>query len=111
MPIVFHFHPGSAAEPGSAGDPDMKPLQLKPTGFERYASPLIIRPIADGARFRTAALVLTSDVPPAELVAGTKSYSADFTLDTVLARKIKPLNRDGHTFVDPIELFLSELKK
>lgn len=111
MPIVFHFHPGSPDEPGSDGDPDMKPLQLKPVGFERYASPLIIRPIVDGTRFRTAALVLTSDVPPAELVAGTTSYSADFTLDDDLARKIKPLNRDGRAFVDPIELFLSELKK
>ena len=26
MPIVFHFHPGAADEPGSAGDPNMKPL-------------------------------------------------------------------------------------
>ncbi|HEX4960990.1 MAG TPA: type III-B CRISPR module RAMP protein Cmr1 [Thermoanaerobaculia bacterium] len=111
MPIVFHFHPGSTNEPGSAGDPDMKPLQLQPVGFERYASPLIIRPISDGTSFRASALVLSSDVPTAELVADEASYSAAFTLNTNLARGIQPLNRDGRVFTDPLELFLSELKK
>lgn len=111
MPIVFHFHPGSQDEPGSAGDPDMKPLQLQPVGFERYASPLIIRPIADGRGFRTAALVLSSEVPAAELRAEAKTFPVDTALDANLARQIPALNRNGHTYVDPLELFLSELQK
>jgi CRISPR-associated protein Cmr1 len=111
MPIVFHFNPGSQDEPGSAGDPDMKPLQLEPVGFERFASPLIIRPIPDGDRFYAAALVLSSDIPDSQLVAGEEIYPVDWRLDPNLAKAIPPLNRNGTTYVDPIELFLSELKK
>lgn len=111
MPIVFHFHPGSDAEPGSKGDPKMKHLQLQPVGFERFASPLIIRPIPDGPVFRAAALALCSEVPDAELVADKKSYSANWKLDATLAGNIPALKRGGTIFTDPIELFLSELKK
>lgn len=111
MPIVFHFHPGSPAEPGSMGDPGMKPLQLQPVGFERFASPLIIRPIADGSSFRSSALVLSSDLPQAELVAEKTSYPAAWQLDNALAQQIPALNRNGKTFTDPLDLFLSELKK
>ena len=111
MPIVFHFHPGSDSEPGSKGDPNLKPLQLHPVGFERFASPLIIRPIPDGKVFRTAALVLSSDVPDSELKAGEESFPAEWRLDPALAAKIPALKRGGTIFTDPIELFLSELKK
>jgi CRISPR-associated protein Cmr1 len=111
MPIVFHFHPGSPGEPGSMGDPNLKPLQLNPIGFERFASPLIIRPIPDGNLFRNAALVLSSDVPDSELKAGERSFSAEWRLDPTLAAKIPALKRGGTIFTDPIELFLSELKK
>jgi CRISPR-associated protein Cmr1 len=111
MPIVFHFNPGSQDEPGSAGDPDMKPLQLQPIGFERFASPLIIRPIAQGKSFYTAALALSSDVPDAEFVAGTDVFTADWRLDSASALKIRPLNRNGISHTDPIDLFLSELKQ
>lgn len=111
MPIVFHFNPGSASEPGSAGDPGMKPLQLQPVGFERFASPLIIRPITEGKNFYTAALALSSDIPDAEFVAATNVYPVDWQLDPSSAKKIRPLNRNGMTHTDPIDLFLSELKK
>lgn len=111
MPIVFHFNSGSQDEPGSAGDPDMKRLQLQPIGFERFASPLIIRPIADKNKFYTAALALSSDIPDSQLVADSKIYPADWQLDPTMAKDIRPLNRNGNTYVDPIELFLSELKK
>jgi CRISPR-associated protein Cmr1 len=111
MPIVFHFHPGSAAEPGSAGDPGMKPLQLQPVGFERFASPLMIRPITEGTGFRASALALCSDVPQVELNAGAKVHAADWRLDQNLAQQIPALNRNDKTYSDPIDLFLSELKK
>jgi CRISPR-associated protein Cmr1 len=110
MPIIFHFNPGSQDEPGSAGDPDMK-LQLQPIGFERFASPLIIRPIADGNKFYTAALALSSDIPDSQLIAGEDIHSVDWRLDSGQAKAIRPLNRNGITHVDPIDLFISELKK
>lgn len=111
MPIVFHFHPGSPDEPGSMGDPDMKPLQLQPVGFDRLASPLIVRPIADGRGFRAAALVLCSEIPVSELQAGKNVHPVDTTLDPNLARQIPALNRNGRTYTDPIDLFLEELKR
>ena len=111
MPIVFHFHPGSPHEPGSQGDPGMKPLELRPMGFERFASPLIIRPIPDGNGFHASALVLSSDVPAAELMAGKQSFPVKTTLDPNLARQIPVLNRDSQVYTDPIQLYLSELEK
>jgi len=111
MPIVFHFHPGSPDEPVSKGDPDMKPLQLKPVGFERFASPLILRPIADGNGFRLAAVVLCSDIPPVELAAGETNHLVKWELDSELAQRIPALNRNQQIYIDPIDLFLAELKK
>jgi CRISPR-associated protein Cmr1 len=111
MPIIFHFHPGSPGEPGSAGDPDMKPLQLQPVGFERFASPLILRPMADGSGFRSIALVLSSEVPDSELLTGSQTHRVDTTLDANLARQIPALNRNGRSYTDPLDLFLEELKK
>jgi CRISPR-associated protein Cmr1 len=110
MPIIFHFNLGSQDEPGSAGDPGMK-LQLQPIGFERFASPLIIRPIAEGNKFYTAALALSSDIPDSHLIAGEDIHSVDWRLDSDQAKAIRPLNRNGITHVDPIDLFISELKK
>lgn len=111
MPIVFHFHPGSPHEPGSAGDPGMKPLQLQPEGSERFASPLILRPIPDGQGFRTIALALSSDVPAAELVAGGSRFPVRADLTPALAASIPALCRNGQAFTTPIDLFLEELQK
>lgn len=111
MPIVFHFHPGSPHESGSAGDPGMKPLQLQPEASERFASPLILRPIPDGQGFRTIALALSSDVPAAELVAGSSRFSVDTDLTPELAASIPALCRNGKAFTNPIDLFLEELQK
>jgi CRISPR-associated protein Cmr1 len=110
MPIVFHFSPGSRDEPESQGDPALKPLHLKPIGFERFASPLILRPIAEGERFKAAALVLSSDLPAAEFVAGKSSTPVRCDLDPTLAAAIEAMkNAQGKVFTDPLELFLSEL--
>jgi CRISPR-associated protein Cmr1 len=111
MPIVFHFNPGSVSQPGSMGDPDMRPLHLQPIGFERFASPLILRPFAEGASFRTVALALASPIPDAELVAGGTKHPADWRLDPELAARIPALTRPGKVYEDPIELFIRELEK
>ncbi len=89
----------------------MKPLQLQPVSSERFASPLIIRPMVDGSGFRSTALALSSDVPVCELLAGNKTHNVDTVLNANLARQIPALNRNGRTFTDPLDLFLEELKK
>ena len=111
MPIVFHFHPGSADEPGSSGDPAMKPLQLQPLGFERFASPLILRPVLVDTKYYAAALVLSSDHPAAELLAGQARHAVKIALDPYEAQTIKPLKRNGKVFTNPIDLYLWELAK
>lgn len=103
MPIVFHFK--------DPGDPAMKPLHVQPADAERWASPLIIRPVPDGNRFRTAALVLASDRPRAVLVAEKKSFDIECDLDEDLAAQIPALRRGSTVFTDPIQLFLAELKR
>jgi CRISPR-associated protein Cmr1 len=113
MPIVFHFHPGSSQEPDSLGDPKMKNLQLQPRGDrDRFASPLILRPIPDGkGSFLAAALVLASDVPNCELVADHAVFPVEWALDPGLARQIPALHRNGKVSTDPLQLFLEELQK
>jgi CRISPR-associated protein Cmr1 len=111
MPIVFHFHPGSREELGSQGDPDMKPLQLQPVGFERFASPLILRPIPDGQGFRASALALDSNLPAIEFKVKDETFPVQWQLDDQLASRIPALTRNGRTFIDPIDLFLAELSQ
>lgn len=52
MPIVFHFK----GEPG--GSPPPRDHRLEPRSATRLASPLVLRPIADGGQFRAVALRL-----------------------------------------------------
>lgn len=111
LPIVFHFHPGSKEEPGSKGDPDMKPLQLQPVGFERFASPLILRPIPEGQSFRASALALDSGLPAIEFRVKDETFPVQWQLDEQLASRIPALKRNGRTFIDPIDLFLAELSQ
>ena len=113
MPIVFHFHPGSREEPGSMGDPGMKPLQLQPDleNSDRFASPLVIRPIPKGNGFSAAAVALASELPPAVFVAEKKRFSVQYDLDPDLAAKIPALKRGAQVFTDPIELYLRELTR
>lgn len=105
MPIVFHF------KDKDKGDPAMKPLHVQPADAERWASPLIIRPIPADNRFRTAALVLASDRPRAVLVAKEERFDIECDLDEGLAAQIPALQRGNKIFTDPIQLFLAELKR
>jgi CRISPR-associated protein Cmr1 len=112
MPIVFHFHPGSPNDPGSQGDPNVKPLQLQPEMSDRFASPVILRPLQDETGFRAAALVLSSKIPATILVAGSNPTPAEWRLDPHLAAQIPALQRPGGPpFTDPVQLLLAELKR
>lgn len=103
MPIVFHFK--------DSGDPSCKPLELRPKEFERFASPLLLRPVADGQKFRTLAVVLSSEPPAAQLLAGKKSFPVETGLDSTTAAQIPALVRGQTVFTDPIALFLWELQR
>jgi hypothetical protein len=85
-------------------------LQLQPVGSERFASPLIIRPMRDPQGFRTVALALSSAVPSAELVADDSRFPVRTDLTPDLAASIPALCRNGQAFA-PIDLFLKELQK
>jgi CRISPR-associated protein Cmr1 len=104
LPIVFHFV--------DSGDPNAKPLQLQPVGDrDRFASPLILRPLTDGTTFRSAALVLASDVPDCELLVNKSARLVAWSLDLADASGIPALRRNGNVFTDPLQLFLEELEK
>ena len=112
MPIVFHFNPGSRDDPGSQGDPDVKPLTLQPRSAERLASPLILRPVAHGAGFRAMGLVLhTPTVEDAVLIAGTNRFDVRTRLDLTTAKAIRPLTVNKQIETDPLERFLHELRQ
>jgi hypothetical protein len=104
MPIVFHF--------STAGDPDFERMELRPAEFERMASPLILRPLADGGGYRAAALVLAAEVPDCTFRWDTKSAPVDWQLDASAAAAIPALRgrRGAAAATDPLDLFLSELK-
>jgi CRISPR-associated protein Cmr1 len=104
MPIVFHFV--------DRCDPSMN-LQLQPVGErDRFASPLILRPIPDGkGSFLAAALVLSSDVPECELIADRNAFPVRWALSEADARDIPALQRPGKVYTDPLQLFLEELAK
>lgn len=108
LPIVFHFV-------GGEGDPEFTPFQVHPRDHDRFPSPLILRPLADGAQFRAAALALTVDTPSdLVLTYGTSTADVQWQLDESLAARIPVMNdrtARPSVFTDPIDRFLWELKK
>jgi CRISPR-associated protein Cmr1 len=112
MPIVFHFHPGSDGDPGSKGDPKGKPLELRPTEGDRFASPVILRPIPEGTKYRLAALVLESPLPAAVLRFNQEAIEVTCKLDQAMASQITVLRDDkGTLHEDPINRLLVEIRK
>jgi CRISPR-associated protein Cmr1 len=111
MPIVFHFHPGLREDPPSIGDPDAD-IQLQPEQGDRFGSPVILRPMADGRRYRAAALVLSVNLPPTVLQVGKKTVSVRWSLTNPEAATL-PVLRDeaGIIHRDPIDRLLEEIKK
>lgn len=98
MPINFHF----------LSDPQMGKFQIKPVGFERMASPLIIRPyLGTDSKYGCLAVLLPHrelDHTSLELVGDGASWPAQATLTAAEARSPKSPLR-GNT--DPLLSFLS----
>ena len=91
MPIIFHF------QDNSPGDPD--DTTLKPAKFERMASPLILRPVADGGQYKAMAVVLQvpgSGEVPVVLATKGKVQAADVNikLTAEVAHHIAPLKEN-----------------
>lgn len=76
LPIIFHFHPGSRDEPDSRGDPADE--TLAPVKLNRFASPLILRPLRNDQQFLAVALRLTgTEVPDRLALSPPPRYPAD----------------------------------
>lgn len=100
LPLIFHFP--QRGEPGDA--------TVKAKGYERMASPLILRPLScDGRRAVGLAVVLDGPhLPPGDLVLVEekgKTHLIDAQLNQREARLIKPLS--GQT--DVLQAFLDTL--
>jgi CRISPR-associated protein Cmr1 len=104
LPIIFHFQ-----EEHGVQEPEE--TTLKPVGFERMASPLIIRPFRrhDG-KFECLALVLQRPEHPLALELKRKSGQPSFlgaqvshSLSRDEAARVKPLNGNP----DPLAAFLN----
>lgn len=91
-------------------------LQLNPVDADRFASPVILRPIAQDRDYFLAVLVLSSPTPDAVLQVGKKPRSVFHAVSHALspadAARI-PVLKDskGVVHTDPIERFLAEIKK
>lgn len=96
LPMIFHF--------STRGDPEQKSITLRPRGRNRLASPLIIRPIRDGERFRAMALVLRVAGPDHEyeLQVRDKWEPVQIELTSAEAKQIQPLHGDP----SPLDAFL-----
>lgn len=106
LPIIFHFHPGTAGEPESRGDPADE--TLNPVGLNRFASPLIIRPIRKDHHFLAFALRLTGTTVPDSLeLSPPPLYPADTRshLTKAEAQGILPMSLGRSD--DVIEAFLN----
>ena len=99
MPIIFHFV--GAGEPGDS--------TLKPVGYERMSSPLIIRPLHNGdGQWQAGALLLPHKGWSALAVELANSREVKLW-DNKQAEHIRPLREnDGG---DPLSAFLDYFKK
>jgi len=110
LPIVFHFQ-NDPHDPNAQGDPDFEPLELRPAEFERFASPLLLRPIPTSQGFLPGALVLSSAMPESVLLAGPKRFPVKTHLTPAEAARIPALASPGSPPTDPLERFLEELRR
>lgn len=103
LPIVFHFKQGKVEE-GKAGDP--ADFVLLPEGFDRLASPLVLRPwLGADQRWRAAALLLPHahvDAMKLRLPGGSVAAPAQWW-QPGLAAKVRPMAGHG---TDALSAFL-----
>jgi CRISPR-associated protein Cmr1 len=101
MPIIFQFIKGPP------------PFTLLPERGKRLASPLVLRPLHCGSRYRAAAFYLSTGLAPGEpgVVIGKSAHSAGtpaklhLTLEAAAA--IEPLAKVTPVSADAIEAFLA----
>jgi CRISPR-associated protein Cmr1 len=105
LPIIFKFKD----EDERNGDPSAS--TLKPKGSERWASPLILRPVVCSDGYIGLAIRLASRLDDVDggvvLENGVNNYKAEWKLDGKDANQIEPLS--GKT--DVLQAFLEYLKK
>jgi CRISPR-associated protein Cmr1 len=102
LPIIFHF------KDEQKGDSPETTLQGAEEGHERFASPLILRPLAckGGVFVGLAAVLQGSDLPPLALKGREGTVEAQLTKDDLT--KLPNLNVNNQT--DVLQAFLDSLR-
>ena len=111
LPIIFHFQT-SRHEPDTLGEPEDS--QLKPAGekVDRFASPLILRPVPSGQRYFLGALALHSPLPEVVLQHSGGTEPVVCSLSTGDAGQLTVMrDSKGILHTDPIARFFAEIKK
>ncbi len=116
-PVIFHFK----TEPGEREPPDttLVPAPVARLGkdgkevvYGRLASPLVLRPHADGTSVTPLAIRLEHPAPARWALLVRKEVKAENVRAEVTpeeARRIKPLKVDGSTTNDPVTMYLRRL--
>ena len=104
LPMIFHFC--------TLGDPPQNSITLQPRDHNRLASPLVIRPIRDGDRFRAMAMVLQVSGAEHELKleVGTDWKPVHAHIDRTEAEQILPLRGEPSPLVAFLRHFSAKTK-
>lgn len=103
MPIIFHFKDMNRSNPSDPNS-DPKDTTLQGVNCHRFASPLILRPLAcsEGRAVGLAVILQGSDLPPLILKGAPENPPVRATLTSTEASAISPL--DGNP--DVLQKFL-----
>lgn len=111
LPIIFHFQT-SGQEPDTLREPEDSQLQPAGEKVDRFASPLILRPIPSGQKHFLGTLALHSPLPEVVLQHSGGTESVACSLSTGEAAQLKVMkDARGNLHTDPIERFFAEIKK
>lgn len=99
MPIIFHFK--------DSRDGDPCDTTLKPSNLERWASPIILRPLAEGDGYVAGAVRLYGPRPCGFRLEGARGNPlVKLDITPADAQNIEPLNGEP----DPITAFMTQVK-
>jgi CRISPR-associated protein Cmr1 len=110
-PIIFHFKTERGGPPEPT-DSTLVPATERGEPLGRFASRLILRPHAEGGRYRPLAVALDHPKPGSWALlerTRTKERKLRVELEPAEAARIKSLQVDGATYRDPIEAYLARL--
>ncbi len=113
LPIIVHFKDGPRGDARGNRATDPADCTIKPSQFDRMASPLILRPIRDGGKYRAMALVLPLQLPPGGTIVVTdkRNFAAPHNLVSSEARSIAPLAGNQDPLARFVELLKQDTKK